>query len=148
MINFNIEDILKAIQNLFCINFPEIKTIYMEEVTDGLETPSIFIDYKILQPKKLSKFRTKIEINFSICYFLEVDLAKKKNYLTVSNIEKKIVEVLQNEVIFYEGKTYRIINLNFDKRKTEIVIMFKLTKEFKEIMPISQKISSVDLELN
>ena len=59
----NIEKMLEALQQFFTSNYPDLVAIYMEEVTDGLERPSIFIDYK---PKYTMKTLLRVAVKKTV----------------------------------------------------------------------------------
>lgn len=142
----NIEKMLEALQQFFISNYPELVAIYMEEVTDGLERPSIFIDYKPT-PKTLNKSRTNVIMKCSIMFFLPEDRAKGKDNLTIAKVESIFIEKTKTGTIFHEGKAYRISDVEFDKRTKEIVVLFKLSREFiAEKMPIV-KMGRVELDI-
>ena len=140
----NIEKMLETLQQFFISNYPDLVAIYLEEVTDGLERPSIFIDYKP-KTKVLNKMRTEVNLKCSVMFFLPEDRAKEKNPLSVANVESVFIEKSKLGVIFYENKAYRIKEIEFDKRSKEIVILFNLSREFLTEKEPIQKIGHIDL---
>lgn len=142
----NIDEMLEAIQNFFTVNYPGIVAIYMEEVEDGLERPSIFISYKP-KPKVLNKVRTEVSLKCSIMFFLPEDRAKGKDSLTVSSVESTFLEKTKKSVIFYNNKAYRIKEIDFDKRSKEVVIMFTLSRQFIAEKEPVQKMGHVELDI-
>jgi hypothetical protein len=141
-----INKMLEALQKFFMTNFPELESIYMEPVEDGLERPSIFIDYKP-KTKVLNKARTEITLKCSIMFFLPEDRAKGKSSLTIANVESTFLEKTKQGVIFYEDKAYRIKEIEFDKRSKEIVILFDLSREFLTEKEPVQKMGHVELDI-
>ncbi len=142
----NIEKMLETLQQFFISNYPDLVAIYLEEVTDGLERPSIFIDYKP-KTKVLNKARTEVTLKCSIMFFLPEDRAKEKNPLSVANVESTFLEKSKLGVIFYENNAYRIKEINFDKRSKEIVILFNLSREFLTEKEPVQKMGNVELDI-
>ena len=142
----NIEKMLETLQQFFISNYPDLVAIYLEEVTDGLERPSIFIDYKP-KTKVLNKARTEVTLKCSIMFFLPEDRAKEKNPLSVADVESTFLEKSKLGVIFYENNAYRIKEINFDKRSKEIVILFNLSREFLTEKEPVQKMGNVELDI-
>ena len=142
----DIEKMLEALQLFFTTNYPELVAIYMEEIEDGLERPSIFIDYKP-KTKVLSKARTEVTLKCSVMFFLPEDIAKGKSSLTIANVESTFLEKSKLGVIFYENNAYRIKEINFDKRSKEIVILFNLSREFLTEKEPVQKMGNVELDI-
>ena len=142
----DVEKMLEALQLFFTTNYPELVAIYMEEIEDGLERPSIFIDYKP-KTKVLNKARTEITLKCSIMFFLPEDRAKGKSSLTIANVESIFLEKSKLGVIFYENNAYRIKEIEFDKRSKEIVILFNLSREFLAEKEPVQKMGHVELDI-
>ncbi len=142
----NIEKMLETLQQFFISNYPDLVAIYLEEVTDGLERPSIFIDYKP-KTKVLNKARTEVTLKCSVMFFLPEDIAKGKSSLTIANVESTFLEKSKLGVIFYENNAYRIKEINFDKRSKEIVILFNLSREFLTEKEPVQKMGNVELDI-
>lgn len=140
-----IDEMLTALQNFFISNF-NIETIYMEPVEDGLERPSIFIDYKP-KPTNLNKSRTKVALKCSVMYFVEENIAKTKDSLSIAEIQTIFIEKTKLGTIFYQNKAYRIEDIDFDKRINEIVILFTLSREFLTEKPSVPKMGNVDLKI-
>lgn len=140
-----INEMLTAIQSFFINNF-NIETIYMEPVEDGLERPSIFIEYKP-KPKILNKSRTKITLKCSVMYFIQENIAKTKDSLSVAEIQSTFLEKTKLGTIFYQNKAYRIEDIDFDKRLNEIVILFTLSREFLTEKDQVQKMGHLDLDM-
>ena len=137
---------LETLQQFFISTYPDLVAIYLEEVTDGLERPSIFIDYKP-KTKVLNKARTEVTLKCSVMFFLPEDIAKGKSSLTIANVESIFLEKSKLGVIFYENNAYRIKEINFDKRSKEIVILFNLSREFLTEKEPVQKMGHVELDI-
>jgi hypothetical protein len=116
-----VQKIIDEVNSLILEKYPE-NTFYIQDIPEGFERPSFFIEMVNNPSSDANKFTTEEEVSLQITYFAAVDDYYSSDMINKLAVCETVKTIFKKGFIVIGDQTIMITSLNSEPRGNEIFI--------------------------